>query len=297
MRVAAAGVNRADVMQRLGHYPPPPGEPAWPGLEVSGTVAALGPAPRTPAGRWATRSARCSAAAATPSGSRCRSGSCSRCRTASGWWRRPRCPRWPARSGRTCSWRPGCSAARPCSCTAASSGIGTMAVQLAHALGARVAVTAGSADKLARCAELGAEVLVNYRDEDFVERVRGRHRRPRRRRRARQHGRDVPVPQRRGARHRRTARGHRAAGRREGRDRPGRVLRKRVAVMATSLRARPAAEKADDRRGRCASWSGRWWPTAPCARSCTSGSRSTTPPTAHRTMEESSHVGKLLLVV
>jgi NADPH:quinone reductase-like Zn-dependent oxidoreductase len=53
-----------------------------------------------------------------------------------------------------------------------SSGIGTMAVQLGRAMGARVAVTAGSADKLERCRELGAEVLVNYRDEDFVEAVR-----------------------------------------------------------------------------------------------------------------------------
>jgi NADPH:quinone reductase-like Zn-dependent oxidoreductase len=53
-----------------------------------------------------------------------------------------------------------------------SSGIGTMAIQLAHSLGARVAVTAGSAGKLARCRELGAEVLVDYREQDFVEEVR-----------------------------------------------------------------------------------------------------------------------------
>ncbi|MDT5323133.1 MAG: hypothetical protein QOF25_285, partial [Mycobacterium sp.] len=52
------------------------------------------------------------------------------------------------------------------------SGIGTHAIQVAHALGCRVAVTAGSAEKLAICRKLGADVLINYRDEDFVERVR-----------------------------------------------------------------------------------------------------------------------------
>ena len=51
-------------------------------------------------------------------------------------------------------------------------GIGTMAIQLAKAVGARVAVTAGSAAKLERCRELGADVLIDYREEDFVERVR-----------------------------------------------------------------------------------------------------------------------------
>ena len=49
-----------------------------------------------------------------------------------------------------------------------ASGIGTMAIQLGRALGARVACTAGSADKLARCRELGAELAINYRDEDFA---------------------------------------------------------------------------------------------------------------------------------
>ena len=100
--VRASAVNRADLLQRQGHYPPPPGAPAYPGLECSGVIGAIGPDVTGWAGR-ATRSARCWPAAGTPSGWRCRPGSCCRCRPASTWSTPPRCPRWPARSGRTWS--------------------------------------------------------------------------------------------------------------------------------------------------------------------------------------------------
>ena len=172
IEVAASAVNRADLLQRQGHYAPPPGAPPYPGLECSGVIAASRRGRRGLA-RSATRCAPCCPAAATPSRWPCRPGRCCRCPTASTWSPPRRCPRWPARSGRTSSCWPACAPARRCWCTAAASGIGTMAIQLATAIGARVAVTAGSADKLERCRRARrARSCVNYRDEDFVEAVR-----------------------------------------------------------------------------------------------------------------------------
>ena len=294
--VAAAGVNRADVMQRQGHYPPPPGAPAWPGLEVSGTVSALGPG--TEDAGWSVGDEVCALLAG------------------GGYAEQVAVP-----VGQLLPVPQGVSlveaAALPeVACTVwsnvfmaaglqrdetllvhgGSSGIGTMAIQLAHALGARVAVTAGSAEKLARCAELGADVLVNYREQDFVERVReatdGR-------------GADV-VLDNMGAKYLTRNVEVLATGGRlvviglQGGTKAeldlGLMLRKRVAVMATSLRARPAAEKATIvRQVRELVWplvaDGTVRPvvhdTFPLAGA----------PQAHRTMEESSHVGKLLLVV
>ncbi len=164
--VAAAGVNRADLLQRQGFYPPPAGAPSWPGLEVSGTVLEVGPQVT----EWGPGDLVC----ALLSGG--------------GYAERVVVP-----AGQLLPVPAGTSlvdaAALPeVACTVWStvfldaglrpgewllvhggaSGIGTMATQLARAVGAHVAVTAGSAAKLARCAELGAEVLINYRDEDFV---------------------------------------------------------------------------------------------------------------------------------
>src|SRR5450759_2682446 len=82
VEVAATAVNRADIMQRQGHYPPPPDAPPYPGLECSGVVAELGAG----VSGWAVGDevcAHCSLAAGTPNGSRCRSGSSCRCRR--GW--------------------------------------------------------------------------------------------------------------------------------------------------------------------------------------------------------------------
>src|SRR4051794_1553515 len=87
--VAAAGVNRADVMQRLGHYPPPEGASEYPGLEVSGRISALGEVSR--GGRSATRSAHSSRVVATPNGWPCLPSSSSRCHVASRWWTPPAC--------------------------------------------------------------------------------------------------------------------------------------------------------------------------------------------------------------
>ena len=175
-----------------------------------------------------------------------------------------------------------------------SSGIGTMAIQLGRAMGARVAVTAGSTDKLERCRELGASVLVNYRDQDFVEAVRTA---------TDGHGADV-VLDNMGAKY--LARnldvlatsGRLSVIGMQGGTRAeldlGLLMRKRGAVFSTSLRARPAEEKA----AIVASTREHVWPllesgdvrpvvdrVLPMADAAE----------AHRIIEQSSHVGKLLL--
>ena len=167
VEVAAAAVNRADVLQRQGLYPPPPGAPEWLGLECSGTVTEIGPG--------VTSLSMGEEVCCLLSGG--------------GYAERVAVP-----AGQAMSIPPGIdlvtAAGLPeVACTVWSnlvmtahlqrgewllvhgggSGIGTMAIQVARALGARVAVTAGSAAKLAACEAIGAEVLINYRDEDFVE--------------------------------------------------------------------------------------------------------------------------------
>lgn len=164
--VEAAGVNRADVLQRQGFYPPPAGASPIPGLEVSGRIAALGPeAPgwqvgdevcavlsgggyaqrvAVPAGQVLPRPAGVSLvdAAALPE---------------------VVCTVW-SNVFLTANLQPG----QTLLVHGGSSGIGTMAIQLGRAIGARVAVTAGSAEKLRVCRELGAEILIDYREQDFV---------------------------------------------------------------------------------------------------------------------------------
>jgi putative PIG3 family NAD(P)H quinone oxidoreductase len=170
VEVAASAVNRADLMQRQGHYPPPPGASPYLGLEVSGHVVGLGAdvdgwtigdqvcgllsgggyAERVavPAGQLLPVPAGLDLvqAAALPEVA---------------------CTVW-SNVFMSAGLRPG----ETLLVHGGSSGIGTMAVQLARQVGARVAVTAGSAAKLERCRELGAEILVNYREADFVDEVR-----------------------------------------------------------------------------------------------------------------------------
>lgn len=164
--VVATAVNRADLLQRQGFYPPPPGAPEWLGLECSGQVAALGPGVTSlsvgdevccllSGGGYAER-------VAVPAGQCMPIPSGVDIVTAAGL-PEVACTVWSnlvmvahLQRGEWLLVHGG------------GSGIGTMAIQVARALGARVAVTAGSAAKLARCEELGAEVLINYRDQDFV---------------------------------------------------------------------------------------------------------------------------------
>ena len=167
--VAAAGVNRADVLQRRGRYPPPPGAPSWPGLECAGVIAAVGldvtgwnvgdrVAALLDGGGYAERAVApaaqllavpdevdLAAAAALPEAV---------------------CTAWSnlfmvarLRAGEFLLVHGG------------SGGVGTVATQLAAARGARVATTAGSPERVARCLELGAELGIDHTCQDFVAEV------------------------------------------------------------------------------------------------------------------------------
>ncbi len=166
IRVAYAGVNRPDALQRSGSYAPPPGASDLPGLEVAGHVAAVGPGD----GRWAVGDAVCaltpgggyaeyvateaSHALPVPEGKSLREAACLPETVFTVWtnvFQRGRLDggeRFLVHGG--------------------SSGIGTTAIQIAAARGARVFATAGSDAKCAACSKLGAERTINYRTEDFA---------------------------------------------------------------------------------------------------------------------------------
>jgi putative PIG3 family NAD(P)H quinone oxidoreductase len=165
--VAAAGVNRADLMQRMGFYPPPPGAPSYPGLECSGTVAATGPG----ATRFTVGDEVCALLAG--------GGYAERVAVAEGHlFPKPRSVSLPQAASfpetactvysnvfMTAGLKPG----ETILIHGGGSGIGTMAIQLAKSAGATVAVTAGSREKLDACERLGADILINYREENFTE--------------------------------------------------------------------------------------------------------------------------------
>src|SRR5215813_10330460 len=166
VKVVAAGVNRPDVAQRKGLYPPPPGVTDIPGLEIAGVVAACGPGCR----RWKPGDQ----VTALVSGG----GYAQYCAA-------HETHALPVPSGLTATeaaaipetfftvWhnvfeRGGLKASETLLVHGGSSGIGTVAIQLAKAFGARVIATAGSTEKCDACRRLGADVAINYRAEDFV---------------------------------------------------------------------------------------------------------------------------------
>ena len=170
IRVAAAGVNRPDVMQRQGRYPPPPGASDIPGLEVAGTIEEVGVAVR----EWRTGDGVCALVSGggyaeyctapvpqclpIPRGLDAIQGAGIPETTFTVWtnlFERGRLVR-----GESVLIHGG------------SSGIGTTAIQLARALGARVFATAGSDEKCAACEALGAERAINYKEVDFTEAIR-----------------------------------------------------------------------------------------------------------------------------
>ena len=169
IKVAAAGVNRPDVLQRQGGYAPPPGVSDIPGLEVAGEIVALGAGVEDlSAGDLVT---------ALVAGG----GYAEYCTAPA-----PQCLPVPGDLSLTEAaalpetfftvWsnvfdRGGLQAGEVFLVHGGSSGIGTAAIQLAKAFGARVFATAGSADKCRACEDLGAEKAIDYRDEDFVETV------------------------------------------------------------------------------------------------------------------------------
>ncbi len=168
--VAASAVNRADLQQRQGFYPPPPGETDILGLECSGTVEAVGEG----VDRWRVGDRVCALLAG------------------GGYADRVAVPIGQLLAVPASIDLVEAAALPEVVCTVWSNvfmlaalqpgeiflvhggggGIGTMAIQLAHALGAIVVTTVGSEDKAARCRELGADVAINYREQDFVEEVR-----------------------------------------------------------------------------------------------------------------------------
>jgi putative PIG3 family NAD(P)H quinone oxidoreductase len=290
--MTATAVNRADTMQRQGFYPPPPGASDILGLECSGVVSAVGPDVTD----WAVGDEVCALLAG------------------GGYADKVLVP-----AGQVMPVPPGvdlveAGALPEVACTVWSNvfmvaglqpdetllvhggagGIGTFAIQLAHALGARVVTTAGSAAKLEVCRSLGADVTVNYREQDFVEEVKaatdGR-------------GADV-ILDNMGAKYlARNVDALATEGRLvviglQGGSKAeldlGVLLRKRGAVIATTLRARPAAEKA----AICAAVVEHVWPLL------ADGSVTTLVHTAlpleeaaegHRIMEASDHIGKIVL--
>ncbi len=298
IEVAATAVNRADVMQRMGHYPPPPGASPYLGLECSGTVLALGEGVDGQAGAVAVGDQVCALL------------------TGGGYAERVAVPvgqLLPIPDGVpltdaaalpevVCTvWSnvfmlAGLQPGQTLLVHGGSSGIGTMAIQLARQVGARVAVTAGTAAKLERCRELGAQILIDYREQDFVEQLReatdgagadvildniG----------AKYLGRNVQA----------LAVGGRLViiglqGGRKAELDIGALLGKRAAVLATSLRSRPVAEKATI----VAAVREHVWPLI-AAGSVVPVIHARLPLAqageAHRLLESSEHVGKILLTL
>ena len=172
VEVVAAGVNRPDLMQRQGKYPPPPGAPDIPGLEISGTIAACGPVLEGETSRWAPGDLVCALVAG--------GGYAERVVVPS-----PQCLPVPAGVDPVIAaaipetyftvWtnvfqRGRLSTGESILVHGGTSGIGTTAIQLARAFGATVYATAGSADKCAACETLGARAI-NYKTTDFVEAI------------------------------------------------------------------------------------------------------------------------------
>lgn len=168
--VAAAGLNRADLLQRQGFYPPPPGASEVIGMECSGTVAAVGDGVTG----WSVGDQACALLAgggyaervAVPAGQLMPLPDGVDLVTAAA------IPEVAATVWSNVFMVAGLQPQETLLVHGGAGGIGSFAIQLAHRLGARVITTAGSADKLAACAALGADVTVNYRDQDFVEVVR-----------------------------------------------------------------------------------------------------------------------------
>lgn len=292
IRVAAAGVNRADVMQRKGDYPPPPGASDVPGLEVSGTIAAVG--------AGVSRLAASDEVCALLTGG----GYAEYCVAPA-----PQCLPIPAGvsladaaalpEAYATVWtnvidRGRLAAGEALLVHGGSSGIGTAAIQLARLFGARVFATAGTPAKCAACVELGAERAIDYRREDFAAVLReatgGR-------------GVDLILDMVGGAYLRRNLASLAVEGRLviialpEGAQAEldlARLMSRRLTVTGATLRARAVEEKAkilgslrDLVWPRFASGALRpivhaTWPLAGAAE-------------AHRVMESSAHVGKLLL--
>lgn len=241
IRVAATAVNRADIMQRLGYYPPPSGASEVLGLECSGVIESIGEGVT----EWKTGDEVC----ALLSGG--------------GYAEKVAVPADQLLSVPAGLPLVEAAALPEVACTVwsnvfmlaalqpgelflvhgGSGGIGTMAIQLAKAVRARVACTVGSSEKAAFCSELGADLVINYREQDFVEEVR----------RFETAGVNVILDNMGATYLARNVDALATEGRlviiglqggATGELNLGQLMAKRAAVLATTLRARPAEEKA-----------------------------------------------------
>ncbi|MGZ4616361.1 MAG: NAD(P)H-quinone oxidoreductase [Actinomycetes bacterium] len=296
VEVEASAVNRADIMQREGHYDPPPGASPYLGLEVAGRIKALGDGVEESSG-WQVGDAVCALLAGGGYAERVAVpvGQLLPIPAGIGLVQSAALPEVTSTVWSNVFMLAGLRPGETLLVHGGSSGIGTMAIQLAKNVGAKVAVTAGSAEKLERCRQLGADVLINYRDEDFVERVRaatdGR-------------GADV-VLDNMGAKYlARNVEVLATSGRLvviglQGGTKAeldlGLLLRKRGAVLATTLRSRPLREKA----AIVASVREHVWPLLESGKVKPVIDRVIPLPEAaeaHRAVEEGGHVGKVVLV-
>ncbi len=292
--VVAAALNRADLLQRQGFYDPPPGVSLYPGLECAGHIAALGP----DVTGWSVGDPVCALLSGGGYAQRVAAPAGQLLPVPDGLdlTQAAALPEVAGTVWSTVFMVAGLREGETLLVHGGGSGIGTFAIQLATAFGATVAVTAGSAAKLERCRELGATITINYRDEDFVARIReatgGR-------------GANV-ILDNMGASY--LARNVDAlalsgrlaviglqGGRRAELD-LGVLWGKRGAVLTTSLRSRPPEEKA----AIVASVRKNVWPLLADGRFRPVVDRVLPMPDAaeaHRVMEASEHVGKLVLAV
>jgi putative PIG3 family NAD(P)H quinone oxidoreductase len=293
VEVTATAVNRADLLQRQGHYDPPPGASPVIGLECSGTVAAVGASVTEhrvgdqvcallSGGGYATR-------VAVPSGQVMPVPEGVDLVTAAAL------PEVAATVWSNVMMVAGLRSGDVFLVHGGAGGIGTFAIQLATAVGARVLTTGGSAEKLAFCAGLGADVTINYRDQDFVEVVREA---------TDGHGADVILDNMGAAYLGRNVAALAVEGRlvvigmqggTKGELDLGALMRKRAAIVATTLRARPVAEKTTI----CRAVTEHVWPLV--ADGTITAIVDTTMPLAeaaeaHRRMESGGHTGKIVLV-
>jgi putative PIG3 family NAD(P)H quinone oxidoreductase len=294
IQVAASAVNRADLLQRQGFYDPPPGASPYPGLECSGRIAAVGAG----VSGWAVGDEVCALLSgggyaekvAVPAGQLLPVPEGVGLAKAAAL-PEVTCTVWSnvfmiahLRPGETLLVHGG------------ASGIGTMAIQLAKAVGAKVAVTAGSKEKLDFCADLGADVLINYREQDFVEEIKAA---------TDGAGADV-ILDNMGAKYLdRNVQALAVNGRLaiigmqggiKGELNIAMLLGKRGAVTATSLRARPAGEKA----AIVAAVREHVWPLISAGRVRPVVDRElpmSDAAAAHRVLEESGNIGKVLLTL
>jgi NADPH:quinone reductase len=166
VKVAAAGVNRPDVAQRQGNYPPPKGATDIPGLEIAGEVVALGPGVR----RWKLGDKVMALVVGGGYAEYCpaHESHCLPVPAGLSMVEAAAIPETFFTVWHNTFERGRLAAGETLLVHGGSSGIGTVAIQLAKAFGARVVTTAGSAEKCDACRKLGADVAVNYKTEDFV---------------------------------------------------------------------------------------------------------------------------------